>query len=173
MVKERAQEDTFIRAFTKHKEKEITPDTSAFYRDRRRHPRFKLSDCTLICYKDTPLKFLLKKNIAKSIYDLSKSGLRFTTDKKLPAGTHVYIKFNLPKFSDSFEALGKICWIKEIPKGETTGSVNYYVGVSFTNISENDANKIEHMRSWFTSPHSKLREKSVDTDFLKFLKGKS
>ncbi|OHB71618.1 MAG: hypothetical protein A2W23_01165 [Planctomycetes bacterium RBG_16_43_13] len=157
MARERAGEDLFTRIFLKPKHRQVT-QKEPVGRERRRWIRFSISDYAFTCRKKDIFGLLtLRRNIADTLSDISTGGVRFITREHLRKGHKVYIKIALDKFGDTIEAIGKVKWVRDIPKSiKSNRPAEYFIGAEFIKISDEDIKRIEHMRSWFTSPHSRI-----------------
>ena len=68
--------------------------------------------------------------------DISSQGLQFTCDSPIPLGSTVDFELKIPKISHLVKAKGRVVRVSELEKKQ------YYVGVSFTQIEEQDKNEL-------------------------------
>ena len=120
-----------------------TPD-----QDRRRHSRFPIDDYSVVLYRIGLLERIIfrKRNIGRAIEDLSESGVCVVLEKRVRLGTPVHLLLILNKFSDMFEARGKVRWVRASRKKD-----HFDAGVEFTGIGKVHSRKMQHIKGWFTS----------------------
>jgi len=105
--------------------------------ERRKYPRVTIK---------RPLKFLIYGENVKfeeessSTEELSLGGLRIRWKKPLPVNTVIEAMVELPDYS--FEIWGRVRWNKKVPS--TENGKNYWSGISFTDISEDDRFKLNN-----------------------------
>jgi twitching motility protein PilT len=68
--------------------------------------------------------------------DISSQGLQITCDSPIPLGSTVDFELKIPKISHPVKAKGRVVRLSELDKK------GYYVGVSFTQIEEQDKNEL-------------------------------
>jgi Tfp pilus assembly protein PilZ len=116
----------------------------------RRWPRFNIDDeASVVLYPEKLLNFmgLGKANRAKAAVNLSEGGVLVRTTEKLVKDARVRLTISIEKFSDRFECVGEVCWCYAAARS----SKEYYAGIRFVDLKEEDMKKIAKMRSWFTS----------------------
>jgi len=64
-----------------------------------------------------------------STVDISKSGIGFVIQKKIPLNKKIAIELNLDQEDDSVLVIGKVRWVTSIAE-----SGNYRIGLSFTDV---------------------------------------
>jgi hypothetical protein len=135
----------------------------------RRWPRFKVDDeASVVVYPEKLLNFMGigRANRAKAAVNLSAGGVLVRASEKIPKGTRVRLKISLQKFGDQFDCVGQVCWCFAAARS----THEYYMGISFIDLPEADAKKIEKLRAWFTSAEYKhktrLRKKDEGPDLV-------
>ena len=122
----------------------------------RRWPRFKVDDETqVVVYPEKLLNFmgLGRSNRAKAAVNLSEGGVLVRTTEKLEKDTRVRLTISIEKFGDRFDCVGEVCWCYAAARS----TKDYYVGIRFVDLPDEDMKKIAKMRSWFTSAEYKHR----------------
>ena len=118
-------------------------------KERRRYVRIDL--CTQIEYEILPMHSPLKAE-SKNI---SAGGLCLLTDREIPPGTILRLKFYLPDREKTYvESLGRVVWQKKENEG-------YLTGIEFKNINPQlelklnmfVLNFLKEMRNYFESFH--------------------
>ena len=77
--------------------------------------------------------------------DLSKGGIFVKTDRPLPVGTKVQLKFTFPDSIELFETTGEVMWIndpKKYPKNQEKNDL-VGMGVRFINLAARNKKLIE------------------------------
>ena len=95
-----------------------------FINDRRRAKRY---DMILKLNYFDPVTNSPGETLTKNI---SKNGLRFPVNSRLPKGTLLDIKIEDPNSSKFLSLKGKITWLKEFPGEKNAEAVRYETGVN-------------------------------------------
>ena len=95
-----------------------------FINDRRRAKRY---DMILKLNYFDPVTNSPGETLTKNI---SKNGLRFPVNSRLPKGTLLDIKIEDPHSSKFLSLKGKIAWLEEFPGEEDAEAVRYETGVN-------------------------------------------
>ena len=95
-----------------------------FINDRRRAKRY---DMILKLNYFDPVTNSPGETLTKNI---SKNGLRFPVNSRLPKGTVLDIKIEDPNSSKFLSLKGKIAWLEEFPGEEDAEAVRYETGVN-------------------------------------------
>ncbi len=106
--------------------------------ERRKYPRLSINvevEYTLLKRASLQLKSAQSKNI-------SAGGICIILLEKLEVGTPLEFKFSLPGYDRIIKCEGRIAWLQEFLIGENNSISGYNAGVEFSNISEEDRNKI-------------------------------
>ena len=69
--------------------------------------------------------------------DISQGGIRFLVRELIPKGSYLNIRIALPGALGSLELMGKLVWIKSIPR-----SSEYEVGVQFVDMPAHAAQRL-------------------------------
>jgi c-di-GMP-binding flagellar brake protein YcgR len=85
----------------------------------------------------------LRRNLARNVIDLSRTGMQLSVTEPFDPGTLVRLTLHLNKFADALEAAGEVRWSR--PDG-----AHYRAGVRFVNLSEDRRKMIDFMTKWFT-----------------------
>lgn len=121
--------------------------------EKRKSERFALKDYTLTLYRQGTLASQgLKRNLGRTILDISSTGAQLEVSENLESGALVQFTVHLSTLSDSLDALAAIRWCR--PDPSIAGS-SYRAGVQFLNLGDPQRKKIEFMRKWFTKPKKK------------------
>jgi Tfp pilus assembly protein PilZ len=123
--------------------------------DLRKHPRFRVEDAkTEVYLKGFLAKIgLNRKNEARVAVNLSEGGLLVVTHRKLAPGAKVLLRIEMEKFKDIIDAEGEVRWCGASAKDKS----DYYVGISFVKLAQENISRISQMRAWFTSPEFKQK----------------
>lgn len=123
--------------------------------DLRRHLRFRVDDASARLY----LKGLLtsiglgRVNKCRAAINLSESGVLLLVGEILPVDARVTVRIEMQTFSDVIEAEGVVRWCTESARRKD----EFYAGVEFSGLGEQDLKRIAHMREYFTSAEHKAR----------------
>ena len=121
--------------------------------EKRKSERFALKDYTVTLYRQGTLASQgLKRNLGRTILDISVTGAQLEVSEMLEAGSLVQFTVHLSTLSDSLDALAAIRWCR--PDPGIAGS-SYRAGLQFLNLGDSQRKKIEFMRKWFTKPKKK------------------
>lgn len=121
--------------------------------EKRAAVRFALYDYVITVYRQGALAAQgLKKNLGRSVLDISQSGAQLEVSESLEPGSLVQFTLHLNALSDSLDALAAIRWSR--PDAGTAGGA-YRCGLQFLNLGDVQRKKIEFMRKWFTRPKRK------------------
>lgn len=96
--------------------------------ERRRYARIPVE--AQIVYKIIP-HVKIREYLTK---DMSQGGIKFFVDSLVPKGSHLKVRITLPGSADSFEALVRIVWTKQLA---SYGGEKYEVGASFVDMPRN------------------------------------
>lgn len=121
--------------------------------EKRKAVRFALYDYVITVYRQGALASSgLKKNLGRSVLDISQSGVQLEVSESLEAGALVQFTLHLNALSDSLDALAAVRWCRPDPSIAGTA---YRAGLQFLNLGDSQRKKIEFMRKWFTRPKKK------------------
>jgi len=121
--------------------------------EKRQSERFALQDYTVTLYRQGTLAPQgLKRNLGRTILDLSASGAQLEVNEPLETGSLVQLTLHLTSLSDTLDALAAVRWCRPDP---TVAGSAYRSGLQFVNLGEAQRKKIEFMRKWFTKPKKK------------------
>jgi hypothetical protein len=121
--------------------------------EKRKAVRFALYDYVITVYRQGALAASgLKKNVGRSVLDISQSGVQLEVSESLEAGALVQFTLHLNALSDSLDALAAVRWCRPDP---SIAGTSYRTGLQFLNLGESQRKKIEFMRKWFTRPRKK------------------
>lgn len=121
--------------------------------EKRKAIRFALNDYVVTVYRQGSLASQgLKRNLGRSVHDISQTGAQLEVIETLEAGALVQFTLHLNSLSDSFDALAAIRWCR--PDMSVAGS-SFRAGLQFLNLGDPQRKKIEFMRKWFTRPKKK------------------
>jgi len=85
----------------------------------------------------------LKRNLARNVVDLSRTGVQISVTEPLDPGTLVRLTLHLNQFGDQLEAPGEVRWSR-------ADGAHYRSGIRFVNLSEDRKKMIDFMTKWFT-----------------------
>ncbi len=121
----------------------------------RKHVRFEIDEATPLVYVKGFLNLvgLGKSNKALDVMNLSEGGVLLKTLEKVPKGTKVHVRLKMEKYQDEFNADGVVRWCVLNPYAP----VEYFMGVQFGALKEEQAKRLLKMRDWFTSPEYKAK----------------
>jgi len=112
--------------------------------EKRAALRFQVDDYVVTCVRQGSLSSEgLKRNLARNVVDLSRTGVQISVTEPLDPGTLVRLTLHLNQFADALEAPGEVRWTR--PDG-----AHYRSGVRFVNLSEDRKKMIDFMTKWFT-----------------------
>jgi hypothetical protein len=121
--------------------------------EKRKAERFALKDYVVTLYRQGTLASQgLKRNLGRSILDISSTGAQLEVSETMEAGSLVQFTLHLNALSDSLDALAAVRWCR--PDPGVAGS-SYRAGLQFLNLGETQRKKIEFMRKWFTKGKKK------------------
>ena len=121
--------------------------------EKRKAERFALKDYTVTLYRQGTLAPQgLKRNLGRTILDLSASGAQLEVTEPLETGSLVQLTLHLTSLSDTLDALAAVRWCR--PDHSVAGA-GYLTGLQFLNLGDPQRKKIEFMRKWFTKPKKK------------------
>ena len=106
--------------------------------------RFQIDDYVVSCVRQGALSPEgLKRNVARNVVDLSRTGVQIGSTEPLDPGTMVRFTLHLNKLADALEAPGEVRWSR--PDG-----AHYRAGLRFVNLSEDRKKMIDFLTKWFT-----------------------
>lgn len=106
--------------------------------------RFQIDDYVVALVRQGTLSSEgIKRNLARNVADLSRTGVQLGVTEPLDPGTLVRFTLHLNKFADALEAAGEVRWCR--PDG-----AHYLAGLRFVNLSEDRKKMIDFMTKWFT-----------------------
>ncbi|HLY75557.1 MAG TPA: PilZ domain-containing protein [Planctomycetota bacterium] len=121
--------------------------------EKRSAVRFALHDYVITVYRQGALASQgLKRNLGRSVLDISQTGVQLEVSEALEAGSLVQFTIHLNALSDSLDALAAVRWCR--PDQSIAGG-SYRSGLQFLNLGDAQRKKIEFMRKWFTRPKKK------------------
>lgn len=121
--------------------------------EKRQSERFALKDYTVTLYRQGTLASQgLKRNLGRTILDISASGAQLEVSETLEPGSLVQFTLHLNALSDSLDALAAVRWCRPDPG---IAGASYRTGLQFLNLGDPQRKKIEFMRKWFTKPKRK------------------
>jgi hypothetical protein len=121
--------------------------------EKRSAVRFALHDYVITVYRQGALASQgLKRNLGRSVLDISQTGVQLEVSESLEAGALVQFTIHLNALSDSLDALAAVRWCR--PDMAIAGG-SYRAGFQFLNLGDAQRKKIEFMRKWFTRPKKK------------------
>lgn len=121
--------------------------------EKRNAVRFALQDYVITVYRQGALAAQgLKKNLGRSVLDISQSGVQLEIGEALEAGSLVQFTVHLNALSDSLDALAAVRWCRPDP---AIAGGSFRCGLQFLNLGDAQRKKIEFMRKWFTRPKKK------------------
>jgi c-di-GMP-binding flagellar brake protein YcgR len=112
--------------------------------EKRAALRFQVDDYVVTCVRQGSLSSEgLKRNLARNVIDLSRTGVQISVTEPLDPGTLVRLTLHLNQFADALEAPGEVRWTR-------SDGAHYRSGVRFVNLSEDRKKMIDFMTKWFT-----------------------
>jgi hypothetical protein len=133
--------------------KDASADIVLAPEEKRKAERFGLKDYTVTLYRQGTLAAQgLKRNLGRTILDISATGAQLEVSETLEPGALVQFTLHLSALSDSLDALAAIRWCR--PDPGIAGS-SYRTGLQFLNLGDAQRKKIEFMRKWFTKAKKK------------------
>lgn len=143
--------------FNEDKPKPRKPADAASKAERnlRKFVRFEVDDATPLVYVKGFMNLvgLGKSNKALEVMNLSEGGVLLKTLEKVPKGSKVHVRLKMEKYQDLFRADGVVRWCILNPYAP----VEYFMGVEFVKVRDEQAKKLRKMRDWFTSPEYKAK----------------
>lgn len=134
-------------------DKDAAADIVLAPEEKRKAERFALKDYTVTLYRQGTLASQgLKRNLGRTILDISATGAQLEVSETLEPGSLVQFTLHLSALSDSLDALAAVRWCR--PDPGIAGS-SYRAGLQFLNLGDAQRKKIEFMRKWFTKPKKK------------------
>jgi len=93
---------------------------------------------------DSTFRFILDKKDSEAYLfdfstDFSEGGIFVRTNKKLPVGTQVNLRFHLPNSDKLIETVGKVAWINS----DESVSPGIGFGIKFVNLSQESTGIIQ------------------------------
>jgi hypothetical protein len=132
---------------------ETASDISLSPAEKRQAERFTLKDYNITLYRQGTLGSQgLKRNLGRSIHDISLTGAQLEVSENLEPGALAQFTLHLNSLSDSLDALAAVRWCR--PDPSVAGS-SYRAGLQFLNLGDAQRKKIDFMRKWFTKPKKK------------------
>jgi len=129
------------------------PDITLTPAEKRQAERFSLKDYNITLYRQGTLGSQgLKRNLGRSIHDISLTGAQLEVSEGLEPGALAQFTLHLNSLSDSLDALAAVRWCR--PDPAVAGS-SYRAGLQFLNLGDAQRKKIDFMRKWFTKPKKK------------------
>jgi c-di-GMP-binding flagellar brake protein YcgR len=117
--------------------------------EKRQALRFSIQDYVVTCLRQGTLAAEgLKRNLARQVLDLSRSGCQLYVTETLDIGSLVRFTLHLNQFGDTLESAGEVRWCRP-------DAMNYRVGVRFVNLSDDKRKKIDFMMKLFSRPSRK------------------
>ncbi len=121
--------------------------------EKRKAERFALQDYTITLYRQGTLAPQgLKRNLGRTILDLSASGAQLEVTEPLETGSLVQLTLHLNSLNDTLDALAAVRWCRPDP---SIAGAGYRTGLQFLNLGDAQRKKIEFIRKWFTKPKKK------------------
>lgn len=111
--------------------------------NKRYHPRVMVK--VLMDHEDdSTFRFILDKKDSEAYLfdfstDFSEGGIFVRTNKKLPVGTQVNLRFHLPNSDKLIETVGKVAWINS----DESVSPGIGFGIKFVNLSQESTGIIQ------------------------------
>ncbi|MBI2933407.1 MAG: PilZ domain-containing protein [Planctomycetes bacterium] len=119
--------------------------------------RFKVDDYTVRAFRAGLLSTVgLRKNLAVSVVDMSRTGAQLVCTEKLASGMRILFTLHLNKFADTLQTDAEVIWVREDHDGG--GTPVYYTGVQFGPMAPAKQKLVDYMMSWFTSYQAKYRQ---------------
>jgi hypothetical protein len=121
--------------------------------EKRKSERFALEDYTVTLYRQGTLAPQgLKRNLGRTILNVSASGAQLEINEPLETGSLVQFTLHLNSLPDTLDSLAAVRWCRPDP---TVAGSAYRTGLQFLHLGEPQRKKIEFMRKWFTKPKKK------------------
>ena len=115
--------------------------------EKRLTPRFSVKDYVVTVFRQGTLAAQgLKRNVAKQVYDLSRSGAQMSVTETLEPGCLIQFTLHFNTLSDTLDALAAVRWCR--PDTETPRS-GYRIGLQFLNLPPDKARMVDFMRKSF------------------------
>lgn len=104
--------------------------------NKRRHPRVMVK-VLMDQEEDSTFRFILDKKDSEAYLfdfstDISEGGIFVRTNKKLPVGTQVSLRFHLPNSDKLIATTGKVTWVNS----DESVSPGIGFGIQFINLSQ-------------------------------------
>lgn len=131
-----------------------TPDDIVLApQEKRKAERFALKDYVVTVYRQGTLAAQgLKRNLGRTILDISLTGAQLEVSENLENGALVQFTVHLNTLSDSLDALAAIRWCRPDPG---IAGASFRAGLQFLNLGDPQRKKIEFMRKWFVKAKRK------------------
>ncbi len=106
--------------------------------------RFKIDDYVVTLVRQGTLSAEgLKRNLARTVVDLSRTGVQLGVTEPLDPGTLMRFTLHFNKFADALEVAVEVRWSR-------ADGLHYLAGLRFVNLSEDRKKMIDFMTKWFT-----------------------
>jgi hypothetical protein len=131
------------------------PSTARHVRELRKHPRFKIEGVIPTVHVRGLLSSFGLGSRVKAIdaADLSEGGALIVVDRRVKPGTIVWVRLEFPKYSDKIESEAEVRWSFQ----DARNPEQFFIGVMFKGLGDEQAAKIAVMRRWFTSPEYRAK----------------
>jgi c-di-GMP-binding flagellar brake protein YcgR len=121
--------------------------------EKRQASRFQVDDYMVTLLRQGTLASEgLKRNLARQILDLSRTGVQLLLSESLDAGCLVRFTLHMNSLGDALETGAEVRWCRPAP--EVAGS-NYKAGLRFVNLSDDRRKKIDFLYKWFSQRQKK------------------
>ncbi|GEM_PF-2380530 len=119
--------------------------------NRRRVARVRVDVAEIVCVPSGLLAGLgMRRNLARSLLDLSQHGARFVSRRILSPGRLVKLSLRIPRLGDVFKIVGRVRWCRPDP---TSGrGERHIVGVEFEEVPEKHRALLHGLDQWFGRP---------------------
>lgn len=133
----------------------------------RKYVRFQVDDVSAMMYVRGFMSSLGlgRNNIARSLINLSEGGVMLRSKQKVPRGEKVHVHLTMEKYQDEFEGDGIVRWCVSHP----SKAEEYYVGIQFESLKDDQVKRLIKMRDWFTSPEFKAKTKTRARGTIDFI----
>jgi hypothetical protein len=91
----------------------------------------------------------LKRNLARQVINLSRTGAQLSVSEVLEPGLLVHFTIHLNKFADGLETAGEVRWCR-------AEGGDYLLGLRFVNLPEEKRKMIDFMTKWFSTRQKKV-----------------
>jgi len=117
--------------------------------EKRSSLRFSVDDYVVTCQRQGGLSSAgLRRNLARQVLDLSRTGTQISVSESLDPGTLVHFTLHLNKLADALEAAGEVRWCRP-------DATVYRAGLRFVNLPEEKRKMIDFMMKWFAGRSKK------------------